>query len=122
MLNLSDGVISAYEKVRGNKGNKALERLIAILADKIDPNKKLYCTVGYCDNREIADYMVEKLKAEGLYDDTIIIYTADHGDCLGAHKLIEKGCFTFEEIYHIPMVVKGAGTKDNDSFVLLFYV
>lgn len=62
VLSLSEGVISAYEKVRGNKGNKALERLIAILAEKIDPNKKLYCTVGYCDNREIADYMVDKLK------------------------------------------------------------
>lgn len=62
VLNLHDGVISAYEKVRGNKDNKALERLIAILKEKIDPNKKLYCTVGYCDNRDIADYMVEKLK------------------------------------------------------------
>ena len=61
--------------------------------------------------------IVEKLKAEGLYEDTIIIYSADHGDCLGAHKLIEKGAFTFDEIYHIPMVVKGAGTQDNDSFV-----
>ena len=62
---------------------------------------------------------MNKLKEEGLYDDTIIIYTCDHGDCLGAHKLIEKGAFTFDEIYHIPMVVKGAGTKDNDSFVYL---
>ena len=34
VLNLSDGVISAYEKVRGNKDNKALERLIEILAEK----------------------------------------------------------------------------------------
>ena len=51
VLNLSNGVISAYEKVRGNKDNKALERLIAILAEKIDPSKKLYCTMGYCDNR-----------------------------------------------------------------------
>lgn len=34
VLNLSNGVISAYEKVRGNKENKALERLIEILAEK----------------------------------------------------------------------------------------
>lgn len=73
VLNLSGGVISAYEKVRGNKGNKALERLIAILADKIDPNKKLYCTVGYCDNREIAEYMVEKLKTSVNCDEFIYL-------------------------------------------------
>ncbi len=73
VLNLSNGVISAYEKVRGNKGNKALERLIAILAEKIDPAKKLYCTVGYCDNREIADYMVEKLKDKVNCDEFIYL-------------------------------------------------
>ena len=73
VLNLSNGVISAYEKVRGNKGNKALERLIAILAEKIDPHKKLYCTVGYCDNREIADYMVEKLKEHVDCDEFIYL-------------------------------------------------
>ena len=73
VLNLSNGVISAYEKVRGNKGNKALERLIAILAEKIDPHKKLYCTVGYCDNREIADYMIEKLKEHVDCDEFIYL-------------------------------------------------
>lgn len=73
VLCLSDGVISAYEKVRGNKGNKALERLIEILAEKIEPDKKLYCTVGYCDNREIADYMVEKLKEKVQCDEFIYL-------------------------------------------------
>ena len=73
VLCLSDGVISAYEKVRGNKDNKALERLIAILAEKIDPDKKLYCTVGYCDNRELGDYMVEKLKEKVQCDEFIYL-------------------------------------------------
>lgn len=62
VLNLSNGVISAYEKVRGNKENKALERLIEILAEKIDPSRKLYCTMGYCDNKETAEYIVERLR------------------------------------------------------------
>lgn len=75
---------------------------------------------GHCTMiDDMVGMIVDKLKAEGLYDDTIIIYTADHGDNLGAHGLIEKGAFTFDEIYHIPMVVKGAGQKDNDSFVYL---
>jgi len=62
VLNLHDGVISAYEKVRGNRDNKALERLIEILAEKIDPSRKLYCTMGYCDNRETAEYIVARLR------------------------------------------------------------
>lgn len=91
----------------GNYGWKGFQEIIA----------RYY---GHCTMiDDMVGLIVEKLKQEGLYEDTIIIYSADHGDCLGAHKLIEKGAFTFEEIYHIPMVVKGAGTKDNDSFVTL---
>lgn len=75
---------------------------------------------GHCTMiDDMVGMIVDKLKAVGAYEDTIIIYTADHGDCLGAHKLIEKGAFTYDEIYRIPMIVKGSGNKDNDSFVYL---
>ena len=75
---------------------------------------------GHCTMiDDMVGLIVDKLKKLGIYDDTIIIYGADHGDCLGAHKLIEKGAFTFDEIYRIPMIVKGLGDKDNDSFVYL---
>ena len=49
--------------------------------------------------------VVAALERLGQLDNTIIIYTADHGDCLGAHKLIEKGEFMYDEIYRIPLVV-----------------
>lgn len=73
VLNLSDGVISAYEKVRGNKDNKALERLIEILAEKIDPSRKLYCTMGYCDNKETAEYIVERLRGHVDCDEFVYL-------------------------------------------------
>ena len=75
---------------------------------------------GHCTMiDDMVGMIVNKLKENGQFEDTIIVYTADHGDCLGAHKLIEKGAFTFDEIYRIPMIVSGAGNKDNDSFVYL---
>lgn len=82
VLNLSNGVISAYEKVRGNKGNKALERLIGILAEKIDPSKKLYCTMGYCDNKETAEYIVERLKDRVDCDEFVYLQI---GSVVGTH-------------------------------------
>jgi DegV family protein with EDD domain len=82
VLNLSNGVISAYEKVRGNKDNKALERLIEILAEKIDPSKKLYCAVAYCDNREVAEYIVERLKDHVDCDEFIYLQI---GSVVGTH-------------------------------------
>lgn len=75
---------------------------------------------GHCTMiDDMVGMIVEKLKECGLYEDTVIIYGADHGDCLGAHRLIEKGAFTFDEIYRIPLVVKGLGRADNHSIVTL---
>ncbi len=79
---------------------------------------------GHCT---LIDDMVGRVVAHleqlGLLDDTIIVYTADHGDCLGAHKLIEKGEFMYDEIYRIPLVVahpacQAPGTA-CDEFVYL---
>ena len=53
--------------------------------------------------------LVEYLKAEGLYDDTVIIFSADHGDSQGAHNRLEnKSCHFYEEISRIPLILKPA--------------
>lgn len=62
ILRLNGGIINAYEKVRGNKECKALDRMIDVLTDQIDPTKKVYCSVGYCNNIETAQYLVNKIK------------------------------------------------------------
>lgn len=77
---------------------------------------------GHCT---LIDDMVGRILAHlerlGIADNTVLIYTADHGDCLGAHKLIEKGEFMYDEIYRIPFLVahpdcRRPGTI-NDDFV-----
>lgn len=45
------------------------------------------------------------LEARGDWDDTFIVVTADHGEQLGDHGLIQKGGF-FEQSYHIPGFVR----------------
>ena len=79
---------------------------------------------GHCT---LIDDMVGRVVAHlerlGVLDDTIIVYTSDHGDCLGAHKLIEKGEFMYDEIYRIPLVIahpdcEAPGTA-CDEFVYL---
>jgi uncharacterized sulfatase len=39
-------------------------------------------------------------------EDTYIIFTSDHGDMLGAHRLVGKGPAMYEEIAHIPLIVE----------------
>jgi uncharacterized sulfatase len=39
-------------------------------------------------------------------DNTWIVFTSDHGDMLGAHGLQSKACAVYEEIAHIPLLVR----------------
>ncbi|NOZ19468.1 MAG: sulfatase-like hydrolase/transferase [Planctomycetes bacterium] len=72
--------------------------------------ERLACCFSYI---ELIDTMVGEvvsgLKELGLYDDTVIILTADHGDMAGSHGLISKGAYMYDEIVRIPLLVKPAG-------------
>ena len=49
------------------------------------------------------------LEETGAYDDTIVIFTSDHGDMCGSHGLRSKGPFVYEEIMHVPCYVQVPG-------------
>lgn len=46
------------------------------------------------------------LDNEGLTDNTLIIFTTDHGELLGDHGLWMKGPFHYEELVRIPLLVR----------------
>lgn len=48
--------------------------------------------------------IVLELEALGCADNTVIIFGTDHGDNMGAHRLIEKGPFTYEQCYRLPLL------------------
>ena len=49
--------------------------------------------------------IVDELKAQGIYDDTLLLFTADHGDMLGSHCLWQKMCM-YEESVRTPLSIK----------------
>lgn len=50
--------------------------------------------------------MIKILKDKGMYDNTMIIYTSDHGEHLGYHHQILKGGYLYESIMKIPCIIK----------------
>jgi arylsulfatase A-like enzyme len=50
--------------------------------------------------------LVRGLKAAGRYDDTLILVTADHGEELLDHGGYHHGYALWEELAHVPLVVK----------------
>ena len=54
--------------------------------------------------------VLDALDDLGLYDDTVIAYTSDHGDACGSHGLRAKLPCVYEEVMGVPLVFKVPGT------------
>ncbi len=52
--------------------------------------------------------MLNALDRTGLAENTIVVFTADHGDNLGSHGLVQKGG-TNDESIRIPMILRARG-------------
>ena len=54
--------------------------------------------------------ILDALEASGLAENTIIVFTSDHGELLGAHGgLQQKWYGAFDEAIHIPLLLSGPG-------------
>lgn len=57
--------------------------------------------------------ILEALKDKGELENTVIIYTSDHGDYMGEHGLWAKGLPCFHSAYHVPLLIKWPGEVVN---------
>lgn len=75
-----------------------------MLPDKFDLKSLTalyYGMVTYADDQ--VGEIVRELERNNLLENTIVIFTSDHGDNLGSHHLFNKNVL-FEESIRIPMI------------------
>lgn len=73
--------------------------------EDIDTVRRLYWgMVSYIDNE--FGHLMQTLEDAGLDDDTIVVFTADHGDYMGDHRMIRKGPHVYESLVHVPLMVR----------------
>ena len=73
--------------------------------------------IAYTDSL-LKDFF-EQLRAEGLYEKSIILLTSDHGESLGEHGEKEHGLFAYRPAIQVPFIAKLpqqqlAGSRRND--------
>ncbi len=51
---------------------------------------------------ELARQPCSALERSGAWDDTIVVFTSDHGDMCGSHGLRSRGPFVYDEIMRVP--------------------
>jgi arylsulfatase A-like enzyme len=63
--------------------------------------------------------VLEHLAACELADNTVVIFTTDHGDFLGDHRLLLKGPAHYESITHVPFIWAEPGKRAARSTDML---
>lgn len=78
----------------------------------------LECKARYYGAVELIDEQVgrilDMLDASGQRENTIVIFMSDHGEMLGDHGLIQKGCRFYEGLTNVPLIISWKGHfKEN---------
>jgi len=60
------------------------------------------------------DPFIECLEREGTLDETVLIVTADHGEFFGEHGLMLHNNYLYDEVRHVPLIVRGPGVPESD--------
>ena len=55
--------------------------------------------------------ILDALRRSGAWDDTIIVFTSDHGDMCGSHNMLDKHYVLYDDIIRVPLLVKYPGAE-----------
>lgn len=71
------------------------------------------CAAHYFGLIEMVDHHVgrilEALERSGLAENTLVVFTADHGEALGDHGMWGKGPYHFDGVIRVPLLVRAPG-------------
>ncbi|MBI4876911.1 MAG: sulfatase-like hydrolase/transferase [Acidobacteria bacterium] len=61
-----------------------------------------YAQIEFIDDR--LGRVLDRLEATGQRDNTLIVFTTDHGETMGDHGYNHKGCRFYEGLSHVPLI------------------
>jgi arylsulfatase A-like enzyme len=61
--------------------------------------------------------ILDELEKLGLAGNTLVVFNSDHGEMLGDHGLLFKGGYMYDEVLHVPLVVRFPGTLPAGKLV-----
>lgn len=88
--------------------------------EQINKARQMYCAAIELIDDKIGE-ILDALDNRGMTDNTVIIFTSDHGEMLGDHGLFTKGV-GYEQALRVPLLMAGPGVpegKRSDTLVEL---
>lgn len=84
-----------------------------VVADLGEVAAREFLRIYYASVKLVDDQVgriLDALEATGRADDTVVVFTADHGDMAGGHGMVWKSTSSFyEEVVRIPLIVRYPG-------------
>ena len=62
---------------------------------------------------DVIGRVIATLATRKLTGDTVLIFTADHGEFLGDHGLLRKGPPPYDQLVRLPFLVSGPGHRER---------
>ncbi len=95
----------AWALAQREAGNALLTEQAAFAVDEREAREAMALSCGMIAMIDEAIGRIQaRLVARGLAEDTIVIFTTDHGDFLGDHRLLLKGPAHYQGITHVPFI------------------
>lgn len=66
---------------------------------------------------EMITHLLDILAEAGQLDETVIIFSADHGYHVGQHRVVAGKTLPYKEDTHVPFFIKGPGVPKSKLFV-----
>ncbi|MFH1842114.1 MAG: sulfatase [bacterium] len=79
------------------------------ITDPDYPRQQYAAGVTHADSH--VGHVIGHLKQLGLYDDMLILLTSDHGEHLGEHDLYYAHSMPYQEVLHVPLLIKLPGNR-----------
>lgn len=97
LMRLADEVLPARKPVPAELRQKVIDQYDTALANLDEELGRL----------------IDRLVELGLYDDTLIVVTSDHGEYFGEHHLVEHSKDVYEAALRVPLLVKLPGQREG---------
>ncbi|QDT04166.1 Arylsulfatase [Rubripirellula lacrimiformis] len=119
MLAVSDDELdsqpAAFQEMRQHNSEVDHDSVVMPLApsDAQRHRQRAYYLANVTMIDEKVGQIIDALDAKGYLDNTIVIFTSDHGDCLTDHGQSQKWTM-YDQITRVPMIVWAPGKRFSD--------